>query len=235
MSAEEKELIGAEIKVPNVNKMEMKDSGLKEIGGNDQEVAYNNPMEAKASIAPMLDGASNMDAIGIIEKLSKENPDQKEEVKVLFPKLFIKKEELIEVEVEVLFDPSNGEVYSITQPGLLNTQVLNTLKATMFNFKFKPVTYDDVQRYRKQASFYDAQVGELIINRMTLRSLFMINHLRETDLVDENGEPFEIELDEATDNLSLSTINKLYETVPALLDVVMTLFERKLLVLFNIN
>jgi hypothetical protein len=92
-----------------------------------------------------------------------------------------------------------------------------------------------MQKYRRQASTFDAKAGEMIINKLTLRSFFLINHLRETDLVDENGQPFEIEIDEDSDNLSLDTVTRLYQTVPALFDVVMTLFERKLLMLFQVS
>jgi hypothetical protein len=240
MSEEKREsVIGPDVKEPQVNEAKVKESGMSD---QDKEAAFVNAEGSQSSIAPDMEGVVNTEGIGVIEKQKKkeaeENPEKVEESKsnvFLFPKLFIKKEELIDVDVEIIFDPDSGDLYSITQPGLLDTTILESLQSVIYKFKFRPVSYDNMQNYRRQASFYDSQAGDLVINRLSLRSFFMINHLRETDMVDENGQPFKMIFDEENDNLSLETINKLYETVPALLDVVMTLFERKLLMLFQVD
>lgn len=240
MSAEEKKeeekILGKNVSDPVVN-----EANISEIGGNiqDQEMAYSNADNGtQSSIAPSLDGVVNSEGISMIEvnnKKEEKSNDTEKKSKFLFPKLFVSKEDLIEVDIEIVFDPDSGDIYSITQPGLINTSVLSSLHSVRYVFKFRPVSYDDMQKYRRQSSFYDSEAKDLVINRLTLRSLFMINHLRETDMVDSYGKPFEMKFDEETDNLSLGTVNKLYETVPALLDVVMTLFERKLLILFQVN
>jgi len=185
-----------------------------------------------SSVAPSVDALS--DTQGMIMAEEKMRKNGKKEI-FKFPKLFVKPENLIEVDVDVIFDPTNGDVYSITQTGLFDMEKLDLLDCVSYYFKFKPVTYDNIQVYRKQASFYDSSAGDLVINRLTLRSLFLINHLKETNMVDENGKPIEIEIDKNTDVLSLSGVSELFKTIPALLDVVMTLFERKLLFLFQVG
>jgi len=236
MSAEERKEEENKILGPDVIEAETTEAKVSEVGKNvpNVEVAWSNADGgSKSSIAPSLDGVSDTEGISIAEKIAIEkDPPEK---KFNFPKIFIRKDELIEIEVQIVFDPWSGDIYSITQPGLLNTDILETLKAVSFYYSFRPVSYDDMQKYRRQASIYDANAGELIVNRLQLRNLFLINHLRETNMVDEYGDAVIIKIDPESDNLSLESLTQMFNTTPALLDVVMTLFERKLLLLFNVS
>jgi len=185
------------------------------------------------SVAPTVESVSNTEAMVLAQKKAIENGGAENNFK--FPQLFIKKEELIDIEIDIIFDSENGEVYSITQAGIINAEGLDALSAVKYTFKFKPVNYDDMQKYRRQSSFYDSNAGDLIINRLLLRNLFLINHLRSTNLTDAEGNPIKVEVDLETNNLTLESINQLYDTIPALLDVVMTLFERRLMMLFQVG
>jgi len=234
MSAEEKKE-EASIMGPKVTEPQIVDVPTTEDGNVvDEEIAFaNSDGGSIASIAPSVDGVSDAEGISIVEKLAAETEEVSEK-KFLFPKIFVKEEELVDIQVEIIFNPSDGDIYSITQPGLLNTDILSTLDVVTYTYKFRPVSYDDMQKYRRQASAYDANRNELIVNRLQLRNFFLINHLRETDMVDENGQPFKLEIDEESNNLSLDSISKIFQTTPALMDVVMTLFERKLLLMFQV-
>jgi len=189
---------------------------------------------APTSIAPSVESVSNDEGMAIAKKKIKESGDKSEKI-FKFPKLFIKKDDLIQIDIDVIFDPTNGDVYSITQKDLINTEEINVLECASYYFKFKPISYDNMQAYRSQSSTYDSSAKDLIINRLILRNLFLMNHLRETNLVDEDGNPIKIEIDEKTDVMSISGMTTLFQTVPALLDVAMTLFEKKLLTMFQVG
>jgi len=234
MSAEEMKE-EASIMGPKVTEPQIVDVPTTEDGNVvDEEVAFANADRGSiTSVAPAVESAIDTEGIRIKEKAN--NAPEKDSKKIFFPKVFVNPEELIEIKAEIVFDPTDGDIYSITQPGLLNIDVLTTLQVTTYTFKFRPVSYDDMQKYRRQASVYDANANELIVNRLQLRNLFLINHLRETDLVDENGQPFDLQIDSETNNLSLNSITKIFQTTPALMDVVMTLFEKKLLLMFQVS
>lgn len=221
---------------PEVKEAEVKDTGVTEENNVvEGEVAWSNADGGSvASIAPSVEGVSNTEGIGIRESISKQS-EEEQDIKYFFPKLFIKKDELMNIEVEVVFDPYEGDIYSISQPGMLNTSILESLKVVKYTFKFSPVSYDDMQKYRKRAATYDQKSGELVINRLELRNFFLINHLKETDLVDSEGKPFELKINPETNTIALESLIEIFQTVPALLDVVLTLFERKLLILFQVS
>jgi len=233
MSAEEK---NKNILGPEVKNVESKDTTVKS-GDNvpDTDMAWSNADGGSvSSVAPSINSVTDTEGISLAEQKSL-GVESKQEAKFPFPQLFIKAEELINIDIEVVFDPYEGDIYSISQPGMLDASQLESLKVAQYYFKFRPVTYDDMHKYRKEASVYDPKAGELIINRLQLRTFFLINHLRETNLVDSEGNKFVIEIDEETNNMSLQSIMQIFQTVPALLDVVMTLFERKLLILFQVS
>jgi hypothetical protein len=183
------------------------------------------------STAPIIEGMTNTEGIMLKEKEGKKSDSSK----ISIPKLFIKEEDFTEIDVDVLFDAESGEIYSITQAGMIDTEELSVLVNQKYTFKFKQITYDDMQKYRRGASFFAPQSGEMVINRMTLRQLFLMNHLVDTDIPDEDGSKFEIEIDEETGIMNGDTASKLFSTAPALLDVVLTLFERSILIMFESN
>ena len=189
---------------------------------------------AATSIAPSIESVSNVEGMVAAKKKIEEAGDKVEKI-FKFPKLFIKKEDLVQIDIDVIFDPTNGDVYSITQKDLINTEDIDLLECASYYFKFKPISYDNIQAYRSQASTYDSMAKDLVINRLTLRNLFLMNHLKETNLVDEEGKPVEIEINEQTDAMSIAGMTMLFQTVPALLDVAMTLFEKKLLTMFQVG
>jgi hypothetical protein len=231
--SEEQEKNEAQTVVPNIKETNV-------VSGNNVVDGEFNQAESegggRTSVAPSIDAASDTDGMLQAEQKIREQKESgnDEVAKFKFPKLFVKKEELIKIEVDTIFDPTNGDIYSITQTGLFDMSKLELLDCATYSFEFRPVTYNDIQTYRKQASFYDATAGDLVINRLTLRGLFLVNHLKKTNITDENGKPFEIEQND-NESLSMKTVNELFTTVPALLDVIMTLFEKKLLFLFQVG
>lgn len=236
MSEEKKEeVFGNNIVNPEVKDAEVKEPDIKE--QNNSEHAdlgtLNSDKGSVVSSVPSIHEATNIE--GIIKKES--NKDSKtnnsESEALSFPKLFIKQDDYTEIKVDIIFDKENGEVLSVCDAGSLKTDHFEVLAKKTYTFKFKQVTYDDMQRYRKAASFYSPQSEELVINKILLRQLFLTNNLKDTDIPDKDGNKFEIKIDEETGIMSSETIEELYTTAPALLDVVMTLFERTILILFD--
>jgi len=198
------------------------ESGGAELNGGD-----------KISVAPTVESVTNTEGMYIAEEKAKKSGVVEKKFK--FPNLFVEKDSLVDVEVDVIFDPSNGDVYSITQADLIDLAELHALECVTYKFGFKPISYNDIRRYREQASFYDSTAGDLVINRLTLRSLFMISHLRSTNMVGVDGSPIELEIDGKTDHLTIDSLRQITETLPALMDVVMSLFERKQMMLFQVG
>jgi hypothetical protein len=219
------EVTESEVVAPNI--VEENNAPNIEIAAPGTDSDVNNSI----STAPITEGITNTEGIMLKEKEGKKT----ESTKISIPKLFIKEEDFTEIDIDVLFDSESGEIYSITQAGMINTSELAVLVNQKYTFKFKQITYDDMQKYRRGASFYAPQSGEMVINRMTLRQLFLMNHLIDVDIPDEDGNKFEIEIDEETGIMDGETASKLFSTAPALLDVVLTLFERSILIMFESN
>ena len=145
------------------------------------------------------------------------------------PRLFVNREKLEDICVQVIFDPFDGEVLSVTRLGTLNAELLRGLGIAKYTFRFKPVTYEQAMLYKRMSSSYDADLKDTVVNRLNMRVYLLINHLRETDMPDETGQPMKLEIDPKTNGLTPDTLGRLYETVPSLLDVVLMIFEKRLI------
>jgi hypothetical protein len=179
----------------------------------------------EAAEEKIADGFVNAEGLMLAKKeVDKAEPDK---AKTVLPKLFVKTDVLEEVQVEVVYNPFDGEVLSITQPDVLNIGALSGLGVVRYKFKFSPVSYDQMMFYKRASSRFDQQAKEMMVDRSQLRSFLMINHLRETDMNDEDGQPFKIELDDRG-NMSTKTLQRLYKTIPVLLESVMEIFEKRL-------
>ena len=150
-------------------------------------------------------------------------------VQAVTPKLFVNKNKMENVNVQVIYNPFDGEVLSVTRLGTLNLEAIEGMGIAKYTFKFNPVTYEQALLYRRMSSTYDTDLKDTVVNRLQMRVYLLINHLRETDMPDENGQPMKIEIDPKTNGLSADSLKKLYDTIPTLLDVVLTIFEKRLM------
>jgi hypothetical protein len=145
-------------------------------------------------------------------------------LQTVMPKLFVDKNKM-----EVIYNPFDGEVLSVTRLGSLNLEKIMGMGAARYTFKFNPVTYEQALLYKRMSSSYDSDLKDTVVNKLQMRVYLLINHLRETNIPDENGQPLKIEIDPKTNGISGDSLKKLYETVPMLLDVVLMIFEKKLM------
>lgn len=162
--------------------------------------------------------------------VAKKQVDEKKPTKVVLPRLFVRKDVLEDIEVEIVYNPINGELLSVTRPGIFDSGVLEGLGVVRYNFKFAPVTYEQMAFYKRSSFQVNAQTNEQTIDKNRIRSFLLINHLRETNMPDAEGNPVKIMIDEKMNNMTAESLQLLYNTAPVLLDVVMDLFEKKITV-----
>jgi hypothetical protein len=201
-----------------------------------EEVEVKEAVEAVTEMSPVtdteaarpqgsqIDGMTNETAIA--EKVDDQTPSKK---KFKFPNLFVSEGKKIEISVDVVFDTETAEVYSITASNFLDKTAIEAtekLGVQTYNFKFSPVNYSQMSLYNKTSSFVDPNTGEIHVSKLGVRTFLLINHLKETDVTDENGEPIELIFDEVG-NLETETYSKLCSTIPTLLEVVLSGFEKR--------
>jgi len=162
--------------------------------------------------------------------VAKKQVDEKKPTKAVLPRLFVRKDTLEEVEIEVVYNPISGELLSVTRPGIFDAGVLEGLGVVRYIFKFTPVTYEQMMFYKRASSQINPQTNEQTTDKNRMRSFLLINHLRETNMPDTEGNPVKLVIDEKMNNLTAESLQLLYNTAPVLLDVVMDLFEKKITV-----
>jgi hypothetical protein len=214
----------------NDNKQEEKQQEVNAVKST--EVTVEKGSKEFASAAPQVEGVVDAERVVAAVKAKQEQPSD-EPPKFAFPNLFVDTEKLEEVIVEVVFDKDTGEVLTIARPGVINHALIPGLGYVSYVFKFRPVTYERLQTYRRATMFYDARSKDLVVNRFQLRSFLLINHLRETNLMGPDGKPVELQFDADNDNLNTESLRLLYRTVPTLMEVVLTLAEKKMMIVFN--
>ena len=167
------------------------------------------------------DGAVNQDAIDADGK--KEEGDEPEEEH--FPSFFIEPDDRIRIEIDVLYDKSDGDLVSVSRTGLLNLDDFKTLGFSKEWFEFSIATYEDMSGYRQRCSVFRRDANRLLTDPLALRNHLLVWHLKDWSLKGRDGEKIDIGHNDegALDKKSVSAVNKLNAT---LLDVVVTLFEK---------
>lgn len=171
-----------------------------------------------------------------IAKKENENKNNNEKANIK-PKLFIKEEneeDLLTIDIDIIFDKDSGEVFSVMRKGLMEPAVImeTGLAVESYYAKFSPVTYDKMVYYRKAASIFDKEAGKMVMNRQTLRTFLVVNHLKEWNIPGEDGEPMKLdftEKEDGTSNISYTCANRIFQAIPALLDVMLSILERRLM------
>lgn len=146
----------------------------------------------------------------------------------IVPKIFMKKDEKIKVEITGFHDKENGELLFVTPKDYQNEENFdNVFIKRDYQFVFTRVTYDKLNRYKTRSMIYNSQDKNNTINMLRLREFFMIYHLTDWNLQDEEGNKIELKFDPngALSDESIDLVNML---PPNLLDLVFVTFERKM-------
>jgi len=179
-------------------------------------------IKAKMSATGIKSEAANNEAIKTAEKKSVEAK------KNVLPSLFIDPQRKIKINVEVLYEPDNGRVVMIAAvPEAREETRLNYLKRKMEWFEFTHPDYDDMIGYRESSAQYDPRQEKFLTDPVKLRICYLRYHLIDWSLCGEDGKKIEVKIE--NESLTQEMITIVGKLTPAMVDVIMTEFEKETL------
>ena len=132
--------------------------------------------------------------------------------------------EPIVIDVTGFYNSDNGLLEFVLPDKLDDTD--NNLTAVHHRFTFSHIPYNRLNFYRAQCSKYNSTDKSTTIDLLRLRDFFWIYHLTGWNLTDDDGKPVPCNHD-PNEALSNETMDILYSLSPAVLDLVISLFERQ--------
>lgn len=148
------------------------------------------------------------------------------------PAFFVKGTDTETIEVDVLTHPQTGRVMSVTKSGYgidFETEFAYFVHSVL-RFEFSIPNYIQLSEYRRRCTTLDDTTDKPIIDRVKLREFFLVNHLKNWNLVDTDGHDIPLTFDKSglLSDLALVVAHSL---APAILDVVFTIFEKDVLLI----
>lgn len=147
------------------------------------------------------------------------------------PRIFFKEDSKVEVSVNGYHNNDTGEL-AFAIPA--DDKTANDDEAfgelfTKVNYKFwfSRCPYDKYNRYRSRSMIYNSEDQNNTINELRLREFFLVFHLVDWNLTDEDGEKVELKFD-PNKALSDESLKLIYTLPNTLLDVVLTQYEKKM-------
>lgn len=163
------------------------------------------------------------------DAVAKDQETKKEEKKPVKLKLFYKADERVEISVFGYHNAKTGELAFVlpADDDSKNETFDNLFVKVEYKFWFSRVSYDKLNRYRSRSMIYNSEDQNNTINEIRLREFFLVFHLLDWNLTDENGKKIELKFD-TNKALSDESLNLIYTLPHSLMDVVLTAFERKI-------
>jgi hypothetical protein len=146
-----------------------------------------------------------------------------------FPSFFIDEDDTQDIKVDILSDRENGKILSISRAGLVDMSEFEYLTATEVKFTFSVPTYDDIIKYRQECRTFDRDANKSIVDNVQMRNFYLVWHLKDWTLTDSKGEKVELAHEE-NGALKDSSIKCVYKMPASVLDVILTLFEKDVLI-----
>ena len=162
------------------------------------------------------------------KKVQKKEKEQTNEKKAT-PFLFFKKDNKIEISVYGFHSNETGELQFVLLPESADVEDESLEKLfTKVNYKFifSRIPYDKLNTYRSRSMIYNSEDQNNTINQLRLREYFLVYHLVDWNLTDENGEKVQLKFD-PNGALSDETLRLIYTLPSILLDIVLNAFQRK--------
>lgn len=159
---------------------------------------------------------------------SKEAEDEEDDGD-FFPSFFVDEEDRHRIELDLLFDKTTKRVASVSRTGLnMDFSVYKTMKHTVEWFEFSVPDYNAISKYRQRSTVYRRESGTPVVDAVQLRNFLIVWHLKDWSLRDRNGNKVKLNFE---DNGALAddSIQKVYKMPNAIIDVLMTIFERDVL------
>ena len=166
----------------------------------------------------------NEDAINNASKV--ESP--KEEI---LPSFFIKSSDRVKINIDVIFDKVSGKILSISKEGMINKDLFKeytTLGHVKETFTFSQPNYDDLTTYRQRSAIYRREVQKMVVDILQMRNFLIVWHLKDWTIRGADNNKIDLIM-EANGALTDSCIKTVYGLHPSILDVVMSNFEKEIL------
>ena len=144
-----------------------------------------------------------------------------------FPSFFIKRDDRFKVEVDVLFNKTSGQLLSVSKVGVgIDFSQLDMLGRFTCWANFSLPDYEKITNYRRNSTRIEE--GILVVDNFRLRNFYLIYHLKDWNVVDDEGNKIDLEFD-PDGSLTSESAGKVNSIFPTLLDVILTVFEGRLL------
>jgi hypothetical protein len=146
------------------------------------------------------------------------------------PSFFIKKAARHTVTMDVLTSKIDGRVVSVSKAGLgLDFEKdFPHLTHTKLYFEFSIPNYEDMSTYRQRSSVFRREIQQTVVDKLQLRNFLMVWHLKDWNMQDAEGNKIELFFD-SNGALSDDSLAIVYSISPTLMDVVMTCYEKEIL------
>lgn len=151
-----------------------------------------------------------------------------ENVSKILPRIFANKDENVKITVIGYHSKDNGELVAVIPTQLqIEENIDNLLMKEVYQFEFSRMTYDRLNNYKNRSMVYNVQDKTNTINQLKLRQFFLVFHLKNWNLKDQNGAKVELKFD--TNNaLSDQSLEMVYLLPPNLLDMILSSYEKKM-------
>jgi hypothetical protein len=166
------------------------------------------------------------------EAVAIEKEKQVESEKVSAPSFFVNEQERRKVEVDVLSVKETGKIVSVSRVGMgldfdADFPFLTHKKVC---FEFTVPTYEDMSSYRQRCGIWRREANQMLVDRLQLRNFFLVWHLKDWDLTDRDGKKIELVFDK-DGSLNTESLRMVYSMQSVLVDVVLTAFEKDILLI----
>ena len=160
----------------------------------------------------------------------KKEPEKKEPKKKAAPRIFFKQDSRVEISINGYHNNDTGELaFAIPADDKdTNDDSFGELFTKVnYKFWFSRCPYDKYNRYRTRSMIYNSEDQNNTINELRLREFFLVFHLVDWNLTDEDGKKVELKFD-PNKALSDKSLKLIYTLPNTLLDVVLTTYEKKM-------
>ena len=157
--------------------------------------------------------------------------EKKEPKKKAAPRIFFKQDSKVEISVNGYHNNDTGELAFAIPADDKDSNDDETFGElfTKVNYKFwfSRCPYDKYNRYRTRSMIYNSEDQNNTINELRLREFFLVFHLVDWNLTDEDGKKVELKFD-PNKALSDESLKLIYTLPNTLLDVVLSQYEKKM-------
>jgi hypothetical protein len=173
-------------------------------------------------ISGVKDAAVNADALAAAEGKAAPVEDG-------VPSFFVEPTDRVRLDFDLLYDRTTKRITSVARTGLgIDFTELQFYGHTVEWFEFSLPNYEDMSTYRQRCSSYRRDAGKVVVDAIQLRNFLIVWHLKDWSLRDKDGKKIELKFNK-DGALEEDSIKKVYQVPPTFIDVVMTNFEKEII------